>query len=122
MENLISLFQQQNQIQQNLDKVKDSVNGVSNAVMGYALIGVSAVTGIIVVASIIWFMARLLQAKFAGPEQKKIIYRNIKQSAWIFGAIILLLVVGVGVIGAITNLTGSFTEGIKDTLSSTPKQ
>ncbi|WNM14983.1 hypothetical protein [Mesomycoplasma ovipneumoniae] len=49
MQTLISLFQQQNQIQQNLDKVKDSVNGISNAVMGYALIGVSAVTGIIVV-------------------------------------------------------------------------
>ncbi|WP_341508202.1 hypothetical protein [Mesomycoplasma ovipneumoniae] len=71
METFISLFQQQNQIQQNLDKVKDSVNGVSNAVMGYALIGVSAVTGIIVVASIIWFMARLLQAKFAEVRTKK---------------------------------------------------
>ncbi|MBG0731021.1 hypothetical protein [Mycoplasma sp. 'Moose RK'] len=113
MENFISLFQT-DKIQENLKKVQESVTGISSAVMGYVLIGVSSVTGVVVVAAIIWFIARLLQAKFAGPEQKKVIYRNIKQSAWIFGAIILLLVVGVGVIGAINNLTGSFTKGIQD--------
>lgn len=113
MENFISLFQQTDPTQENLKKVQESVKHVSDSVMVYVLIGVSAIAGIIVVAAIIWFIARLLQAKFAGPEQKKVIYRNIKQSAWIFGAIILLLVVGVAVFGAINNLAGSFTDGLQ---------
>ncbi|WNM16255.1 hypothetical protein [Mesomycoplasma ovipneumoniae] len=120
METFISLFQQQNQIQQNLDKVKDSVNGVSNAVMGYALIGVSAVTGIIVVASIIWFMARLLQAKFAGQNKKRLFTEILSNQLEFLGYYFITSCWCWGY-WAITNLTGSFTEGIKHTLSSTPK-
>ncbi|MXR09983.1 hypothetical protein DR095_01700 [Mycoplasma flocculare] len=113
MQNFISLFQQTDPTQKNLEEVQKSVKHVSDSVMAYILIGVSAIVGVIVVAAIIWFIARLLQAKFAGPEQKKVIYRNIKQSAWIFGAIILLLVVGVAVFGAINNLAGTFTNGLQ---------
>lgn len=111
---IISLFQVQDNTQNALEQIKAGADKVSNSVLNYALIGVSAIAGLVVVAAIIFFAAKLIQAKFAGPEQKKVIYRNIKHSAWTFAAVILLLVIGVSVIAVINNITGSFVKGVQD--------
>ncbi|CNS27631.1 Uncharacterised protein [Salmonella enterica subsp. enterica serovar Typhimurium str. DT104] len=53
MQNFISLFQQTDPTQKNLEEVQKSVKHVSDSVMAYILIGVSAIVGVIVVAAII---------------------------------------------------------------------
>lgn len=63
--NLISLFQQQNA----LDQVKNAVNNISSNTLNFLTIIFGSLVGIIGAAMIVYIITLLLQAKFAGLEK-----------------------------------------------------
>ncbi|ASU14196.1 hypothetical protein CIB43_00285 [Mesomycoplasma hyopneumoniae] len=79
--NLISLFQQQNA----LDQVKNAVNNISSNTLNFLTIIFGSLVGIIGAAMIVYIITLLLQAKFAGLEKKQQIYKRLKSGIIIMG-------------------------------------
>ncbi|QBY87616.1 hypothetical protein [Mesomycoplasma hyopneumoniae] len=102
--NLISLFQQQSA----LDQVKNAVNNISSNTLNFLTIIFGSLVGIIGAAMIVYIITLLLQAKFAGLEKKQQIYKRLKSGIIIMGAIVILLVAGASITGALNNLWANF--------------
>ncbi|MDO6856478.1 hypothetical protein Q4502_02015 [Mesomycoplasma ovipneumoniae] len=110
--NFISLFQQQ--VQQNgLEGVKSAVNNLSSNTLNLLTIIFGSLVGIVGTAMIVYIIALLLQAKFAGLDKKQQIYKKLKSGIVIIGVIVILLIAGTSLTAVLNNLWSSFGEGVR---------